>query len=561
MICKNKNLAEVIEWCNKSISGEVIQNKEGILACKRFLSDLENPRFELKIKYAEFCIRAIEKMIKHTKGPMKGKPFILGTWEKFITINVAGFYLKGTDERRFKEAFIFVPRKNGKTTFAAALAWALSLLDCANYALVSIVATKLDRALESFDILKKNVIEMGEADKFRIRDNNAEHSLYREIGKGEIKIQALAADTDKADGINGNIFILDEIHAYKSAYDYTVYKEATKAYKNKLIIGITTAGKNINSFCYSRLQYCLKVINGEVEDDQYFIYIRKCDNPDDYTNPIEHEKANPNYNVTIKPSDIMSEALQAQNDPSVRNSFLQKSLNEYINAMNSYFDVPTLQESNKQYEWSIEELAKLPIDWYGGADLSKMYDLTGVAIHGRYRGVDISITHGFMPITAAHIKAEEDNIPLFWWEEEGWLSLCNSDVIEYEDVVKWFINMKKAGFKIRWVGYDRRYSVEFVLKMKKAGFRMKDQSQRYVEKTEAFREIEKQIKLKQFYYVGNKAYEYCVGNVRAIEDSDDFVRFEKVMPTQRIDLFDADVIATKQMLIAMEKKQKAAQLV
>ena len=93
--------------------------------------------------------------------------------------------------------------------------------------------------------------------------------------------------------------------------------------------------------------------------------------------------------------------------------------------------------------------------------------------------------------------------------------------------------------------------------MKRAGFKIRDQSQRYVEKTEAFREIEKKIIARKYYYLGNKAHEYCMGNVKAIEDADDFVRFEKVEKTYRIDLFDADVIATKQMLIDIEKAQKA----
>jgi phage terminase large subunit-like protein len=160
-------------------------------------------------------------------------------------------------------------------------------------------------------------------------------------------------------------------------------------------------------------------------------------------------------------------------------------------------------------------------------------------------------------VIQAHLKADEDNIPFFWWEENDWLTLCNDEVSKYEDVVEWFVKMKKLGFKIKWIGYDKRYAREFVLKMKKAGFKMRDQSQRYVEKTEAFREIEKQIKQGRFYYVGNKAFEYCIGNVKAVEDSDDFVRFEKVQPKLRIDLFDADVIATKQMLIGNEKSQQA----
>ena len=393
-------------------------------------------------------------------------------------------------------------------------------------------------------------------------NNNAEHSISRtfydenENKSGALRIQALAADAKRADGLNANIIILDEMHAYKNANEYYVYKQAMKAYVNKLLIGITTAGSDMNSFCYQRLQYCKEVMRGTKVDEEYFIFICQADNPDDYTNPVEHEKANPNYGVTIREKDILNEALQAQNDPTGRDEFLNKSLNIYTNALNTYFDIFQAQESDKQFSWTLEELAHLPIKWYGGADLSKMYDLTGTALHGRYKNTDICISHGFMPVTAAHLKAEEDQIPFFWWEEQDWLTLCNSDVIEYEDVLKWFLQMRKIGFDIKWVGYDRRYSREFVLKMKKSGFKMRDQSQRYVEKTEAFREIEKKLKKGEFYYLHNKAFEYCLSNVKAIEDSDEFVRFEKVQPTYRIDLFDADVTACKQMLIDLEKSQK-----
>ena len=118
--------------------------------------------------------------------------------------------------------------------------------------------------------------------------------------------------------------------------------------------------------------------------------------------------------------------------------------------------------------------------------------------------------------------------------------------------------MKHMGFKIKWTGYDRRYAREFTLKMKKAGFKIRDQKQLYVEKTEAFRMIENKIILGKFYYLHSAAYEYCISNVKAIEDSDEFVRFQKVMPTQRIDLFDASVIAGKQLLINGEKSQSAS---
>lgn len=561
-MAESKLFKEVKKYARDIVSGEIIANEDRVLAAKRFLKDLDNTAYEMRTRDADFVIKIIEATFVHIKGPARGKAFLLEPWEKFICYNVAGFYIAETEERRFKEAFIFLPRKNSKTFFASALAWALSLLERQYFSVLYIIATKLDRAMEAFENIRENIEYMGESKNFKILNNNAEHSISRtfydenENKSGALRIQALAADAKRADGLNANIIILDEMHAYKNANEYYVYKQAMKAYVNKLLIGITTAGSDMNSFCYQRLQYCKEVMRGTKVDEEYFIFICQADNPDDYTNPVEHEKANPNYGVTIREKDILNEALQAQNDPTGRDEFLNKSLNIYTNALNTYFDIFQAQESDKQFSWTLEELAHLPIKWYGGADLSKMYDLTGTALHGRYKNTDICISHGFMPVTAAHLKAEEDQIPFFWWEEQDWLTLCNSDVIEYEDVLKWFLQMRKIGFDIKWVGYDRRYSREFVLKMKKSGFKMRDQSQRYVEKTEAFREIEKKLKNGEFYYLHNKAFEYCLSNVKAIEDSDEFVRFEKVQPTYRIDLFDADVIACKQMLIDLEKSQK-----
>ena len=561
-MANSKLFNEVKKYAEDIVNGKLVANRDRILAAQRFLNDLEDEKWEMRTKDADFVIKIIEGTFVHVKGPKRGEPFLLEKWEKFICYNLAGFYIKGTNERRFKEAFVFLPRKNGKTYLISAIAWALSLLERNVYSVLYIIATKLDRALESFENIRENIEYMGEEKNFRILNNNFEHSITREFYNaygdktGALRIQALASDAKRADGLNANIIVLDEIHGYKNANEYYVYKQAMKAYVNKLLLGITTAGVNMNSFCYQRLKYCQEVLAGTKTDDEYFIFICMADNPDDYTNSLEHEKANPNYGVTIRPQDIMNEAIQAQNDPTGRNEFLNKSLNIYTNALNSYFNTVEVQASDNEYNWTIDELAKLPITWYGGADLSKMHDLTGVSLHGRYKEVDICITHGFMPVMTAYKKADEDNIPFFWWQEEGWLTLCNSEVIEYEDVLQWFVEMRDRGFKIKWVGYDRRYSREFVLKMKKASFKMRDQSQRYVEKTEAFREIEKQIKLKRFYYAHNKAFEYCISNVKAIEDSDEFVRFEKIQPTQRIDLFDADVIACKQMLIDIEKAQK-----
>jgi len=238
-----------------------------------------------------------------------------------------------------------------------------------------------------------------------------------------------------------------------------------KAYTNKLMIGITTAGDNVNSFCYQRLVYCKKILDGTVSDEAYFVFICKADEDEngevDYTNPIEHEKANPAYGASIRPDDIMNDALQAMNDPQQRKDFLAKSMNIYTSAMKAYFNLDEFKNSDKKYEWTLKELAKLPITWYGGADLSKLHDLTAAALYGEYEGVDIIIPHAWFPIVAAHKKADEDGIPLFGWKDDGWLDMCNNPVINYSDVVNWFIKMKKLGFKIKQVGHDRKFCREY----------------------------------------------------------------------------------------------------
>jgi phage terminase large subunit-like protein len=303
---------------------------------------------------------------------------------------------------------------------------------------------------------------MGEWDKEgghgHIIGNNNEHRIEAELADGSFFIRALAANPDSQDSLNCNIAICDEIHAFKQPKQYNLFKEAMKAYTNKLLIGISTAGDNEQSFLGKRLKYCRKVLDGTVKDEQYFIFMC-CANADengniDYTNPEVHEMANPGYGVTIRPEEILNDSLQAQNDPQQRKDFFAKSLNVFTAALKAYFDIGEFQRSDSRFSWTIEELAKLPIDWYGGADLSRTYDLTAAVLFGYYKAEDvyIIIPHAFFPITQAAKKADEDNIPLFGWQDDGWLTMCNSTTVSKDDVVKWFVSMRDMGFKIRQVG-------------------------------------------------------------------------------------------------------------
>lgn len=574
----------VIAYAEATAADE-FANLDRQAAARRFLRDLEECRFDWHPEEAEEISLLIETLFAHMKGeaidgtPLRGRPFLMQPWQLFCVYNLFGFYMPGSRIRRYLEGFVMAPRKSGKTPWAIATTWSAGLKYSASASIIKTVAGSTRQNMEGFGFLSYNLHRLGltvaedPIHGLQAWDSSLGHSFRGPIWNGSIDFDALAYKPDLFDAFNANLIYLDELELYKNAVPYTRLSDATKAYRNKLILATTTAGDNGTGFCAQHMVYCSKIARGEItgpDADRIFSFICRAD-PDPETGKVDFlsekawRQANPSWGVTISPADMEASALKAQNNPQTRNEFYTRSLNVFVNSLGAYFSIEEFIGSDVRYNFSPEELAKLVPAWFGGADLSRLHDLTAACIVGEIpaakaatpdwtppEDVLVIIPHAWFPVTAAAAKAQEDEIPLFGWADDGWLTMPNTPSMDPKAPVEQFKKWRSDGFKIKAVGHDRKFAREYVSAMKAAGFRVKDQPQYASHKSEGFRYIEHKAKVGCLYYCHAEPFLYCVGNVRAVKD-DEIVIFEKVAEHRRIDIFDAATFATIRLAVETEK--------
>lgn len=571
-------------WDDKGI--EELQR----LGCRRFLDDLESGRWDFSPAIPEFCIEIMTGLFCFSQGerldgtPLRGESFELMPWHIYCTYAIGGFLQPGTQLRRFTEADLFAPRKTVKTTFGEALQTTLALWYRKSGAKAKTVAGSLKQGLEGFDWLVYNFKRLGlVADnnppgKLKLLNSSLGHSIEGEIWGGSIDLETLAFKPELFDSFNANFVHLDELELYKNAIPYTRLRDGMKAYSNKLLLATFTAGDDGTGFAATHRDYMERILRGTVTGpaaDSTFVLLAQApmepDGTIDYLNPAVHRACNPAYGITIRPGDMIAAAEQAEHNPSLRKEFFTRSLNRFVSSYKAWFDIEEFRRSDQRYDWTIAELPKLVKNWFGGADLSKLHDLTAACLAGEIpakqaatadwtppEDVLVLIPHAWFPIVAATEKADKDQIPLFGWRDDGWLDMPNTPSMDPTEPVKQFLAWKQQGFHIRRVGHDRKFARPYYTAMRKAGFRIQDQPQMYLQKSEGFRYIEHKAKVGCLYYLHAEPFEYCVQNVRAAEKTDDAVQYEKINETSRIDIFDASVFATVRLLIETDRSSTNA---
>ena len=296
----------VTSYAKKVVAGKIIAGDSVKKACKRHLKDLKKSKrkdypYYFDAEQAEYCFAFAENYCRHSKGKWAGKPLILEDWQRFVVGSIFGWKRKDDDTRRFRYFYIQVARKNGKSTLMAFIGLYVIVCDGENGAEIYSAATKKDQARIIFDEAKNMI---GKSPELRTILTTYRNNITFDAQLS--KFEPLSSDSETLDGLNVHLGLIDELHAHKTGDVYNILDSATGARTQPLIGTGTTAGRNPNCFCKELYDYYKNILNETVENEDIFIYIAELDENDDWTDPQNWIKANPNMNVSVNLKDMES---------------------------------------------------------------------------------------------------------------------------------------------------------------------------------------------------------------------------------------------------------------
>ena len=455
---------------------EAIQKKEVIVGvwvrlCFEILTTgLLNGEWEFNEKKANKAIKFIENFCHHSEG--RSDLLHLELWQKAIVSAIFGIVDKTTGYRQFREVFIIVARKNGKTLFAAAIAAYMTYIDGEYGAKVYFLAPKLDQADLVYDAFYQIVQSDDELDSITKKRRS---DIY--IKAFNTSVKKIAFNSKKSDGFNPQLVVNDEMEAWpgdQGLKQYEVMTSALGARKQPLIISIATAGY-VNDGIFDELfKRATAFLKGNSREKRLLPFIYMIDDIEKWDSIEELKKSNPNLGVSVSAEYYLEQIEIARNSISKKVEFMTKFCNIKQNsavAWLDYWDVMKCVHEEKPL--SLEDFKGCYC--VGGIDLSRTTDLTAASIVINRDGINHIFTRFYMPQKRYEVAINEDNTPYNIYRDRGFLFISGENQLDYKDVYNWFIELVKV-YKIKplKIGYDR-YSANYLVEdLKTAGFHTDD---------------------------------------------------------------------------------------
>jgi phage terminase large subunit-like protein len=514
-------------------------------ACRRQQKDLKRRSFQY-----HFDLKAANDPVNFGEAlpHIKGRKFANSTlhyedWQCFIVTTVFG-WLDKNGLRRFKTAYIEVPRKNGKSTMSAPVALFCMSADGEPGADVYSAATTRDQAKIVWADAKA-MVEKCSPLRTALGVASSMHSVFQL--RTSSKFLPLSRDQQgNLDGLNIHCAIIDELHAHKTRDIWDVIETGTGARSQPLIWAITTAGSNRAGICYEQRTYVTKLLDGKHEDDSYFGIIYTIDkedlkDPNYFQDPKVWAKANPNYDISVNPDDLRRKALKALKMPSALNNFLTKHLNVWVNSDSPWLNMQAWDECADE---SLDERDFLTKDAIVACDLATKTDIAPkLRVHMRQEptlqedGSTKLLEHYYVfakfYLPAAAIE-DSTNSQYEGWEIEGLLTKTPGNVTDFS-VIEDDIKSDAARFHLLAAGFDPWQASYLMQRLQLENMPVMEYRQTVQNMSQAMKEVEALILQKRLHHDGNKVLAWMMGNVIGHYDAKENIYPRKEAPANKID--------------------------
>ena len=498
-------------------------------------------------KAADLVVQFFENYLVHIKGSQfANSSFILEKWQKEILRNLFGWKKKSDNTRRFRECYIEIPRKNGKSSLCAGIGLYLLFADKEQGAEVYSAAADRSQAAIVFDtakeMIKRNETLLSKSESFK------NSIIYPKFASS---YKCLSADAFTKHGLNAHGIIFDELHAQPDRELYDVLLTSTGSRMQPLMVSITTAGYDKNSICYEKHEYARMISQGIIDDSTFYPVVFGCDPDDDWKSVHAWKKANPNFNVSISQEYFEKECQKAIDVPSYENTFKRLHLNMWTEQDVRWLPMDKYDNSIIP-EFNIEDLYGKSC--YVGMDLSTVADLTSIAAIfpcEKTQGYFI-LPKFFIPKENLYQKMREDKVPYDKWEQQGYLTSTDGNVVDYEFIQEYITNFLMKKFNVVEIGYDSWNATQFALQLQKKGVPMFEVRQGFKTMNEPSQNFLKLVLAGKIYHNKNPVLRWNASNCVISHDAQGNIKPSKAKSNARIDGIVATIMAMSRHIFKEE---------